>query len=64
MTQKACTNHENHLCRLYEAGLPQNEPERYALLVRNPKYVCKNCGRVAAGKENLCAAILLGTWEE
>ncbi|MBC8378032.1 MAG: hypothetical protein H8E62_02545 [Planctomycetes bacterium] len=57
-------NHEKHLCRLYGSGLHKDDPGRYAHLVNDPKFVCKSCGRVAAAKENLCAPIPLGTWEE
>jgi hypothetical protein len=64
MEKCTCPNHDKHLCRLHGAGLHQKDPDRYAQLVSDPKYVCKSCGRVAANKENLCAPILLGTWEE
>ncbi len=57
-------NHEKHLCRLYGSGLHKQDPDQYAHLVRDPKFVCKSCGRVAAARENLCDPILLGTWEE
>jgi hypothetical protein len=57
-------SHEHHLCKLYGEGIHKKDPEKYAHLVRDPKFVCKSCGRVAAEKENLCAPVLLGTWEE
>ena len=56
--------HQQHLCRLYESQLHKSDPQHYAHLVKDPKFVCKSCGRVAAAKENLCEPILLGTWEE
>jgi len=57
-------NHEQHLCRLYESDLHKSDPARYATLVKDPRYVCKSCGRVAAENQNLCEPIPLGTWEE
>lgn len=56
--------HKQHLCHLYGEGLHKTKPDQYAHLVKNPKYVCKHCGRVAAAKQNLCAPTPLGTWEE
>jgi hypothetical protein len=56
--------HTQHLCHLYSAGLHKTQPDQYAHLVKDPKYVCKSCGRVAASKQNLCVPILLGTWKE
>ena len=57
-------NHEKHLCRLYGSGMHKQDPQQYAHLVREPQFVCKSCGRVAAFKVNLCDPIPLGTWEE
>jgi hypothetical protein len=63
---KSCqpVNHEQHLCRLYESNLHKSDPGRYANLVKDPQFVCKSCGRVAADKQNLCEPVVLGTWEE
>ncbi len=57
-------DHENHLCRLYDTDVHKSDPDRYAHLVKDPQYVCKSCGRVASGRENLCEPVPLGTWEE
>lgn len=47
--------HGKHLCHLVEdMGIDINE---YKKLVRNAKFLCKNCGRVAATEENLCEPI-------
>lgn len=59
-----CDNHDQHLCQLADKGLHKDSPDQYAHLVRDPAFVCRSCGRVAAKKENLCDAIPLGVWEE
>lgn len=49
-------DHEKHLCHLHNIKrLLTENPEAYKELVRNPKYICLGCGRVAASNENLCA---------
>ncbi|MCX6649866.1 MAG: hypothetical protein NTV61_10855 [Candidatus Bathyarchaeota archaeon] len=44
-------NHERHLCALVEKGTTIAE---YKELVRDPKYVCWFCRRVANDKDRLC----------
>ena len=56
--------HDNHLCHLHTSGLSKTKPDQYARLVKEPKFVCKSCGRVATSKENLCEPVGLGSWEE
>ncbi|MHC4693649.1 MAG: hypothetical protein ACYS67_12980 [Planctomycetota bacterium] len=46
--------HERHLCLLANLGYQTQYTEAYQTLVRDGKFVCKGCGRVAADKENLC----------
>ncbi len=46
--------HEIHLCYLANLGYQAQETEEFRSLVRNPKYICKHCGRAAADKNNLC----------
>jgi hypothetical protein len=48
------SKHEQHLCFLQNVGYVENNLEEYKRLVRNPKFVCKNCGRVAENSVNLC----------
>jgi len=49
--------HAEHLCHLVEhRGIEINQ---YKPLVRNAKFLCKKCGRVAAKEENLCEPIKL-----
>ena len=47
--------HEEHLCLLQNTGYVNDNLEDYKKLVRNPKFVCKGCGRVAANEKNLFA---------
>ncbi len=46
--------HEAHLCVAGAIGFVKNNLSKYKDYVRNPKFVCKNCGRAAANAENLC----------
>jgi len=47
--------HEEHLCYLQNVGFLMNSFDDYKELVKNGKYICKACGRVAADGKNLCA---------
>ena len=46
--------HEHHLCYLENVGYLEHVPEAYKDLVRDAKYMCRNCGRGAASSKNLC----------
>ena len=46
--------HEEHLCYLQNLGYVESNLEDYKKLVKNPRFVCKNCGRAAADEKNLC----------
>ena len=49
--------HGKHLCHLVEyQGIDIKE---YKPLVKNAKFLCKVCGRVAAKDENLCEPVEL-----
>jgi len=49
--------HGEHLCHLVEdMGI---SIDQYKKLIKNPKFLCKKCGRVAARAENLCEPIKL-----
>ncbi len=47
--------HEEHLCLLENVGYLKSNLEDYKKLVRNPKFICKNCGRAAGNEKNLCS---------
>jgi hypothetical protein len=51
--------HEIHLCYLANVGYQQQNSDEYKSLVRQPKFMCKHCGRTAAEKINLCQAVRL-----
>jgi len=46
--------HEEHLCYLENVRYIDSNLEEYKKLIRNPKFVCRRCGRAAAKAENLC----------
>lgn len=46
--------HDKHLCYLNNLGYLVSYPDDYKSLVRDGKFVCQNCGRVAANAQNLC----------
>jgi hypothetical protein len=46
--------HDEHLCYLVNMGYLDNSFEDYKELVKNPKFICKHCGRGADSEENLC----------
>ncbi|MBN1788774.1 MAG: hypothetical protein JW806_10340 [Sedimentisphaerales bacterium] len=51
--------HEIHLCYLANLDYQTQKPKQYKSLVADPRYVCKQCGRVAADKRNLCKPVKL-----
>ena len=54
ITKMPHVGHDRHLCYLQNVGFQLQNPEEYKALVRNGKFVCSACGRVAAKKKNLC----------
>jgi len=51
--------HDKHLCYLNNLGFPVTNPEDYKDLVKDGKFYCKGCGRVAAREKNLCTPLKL-----
>jgi hypothetical protein len=46
--------HEEHLCFLHNVGFVRAQLEDYKKLVKNPRFVCRTCGRTAENEKNLC----------
>ncbi|MGA2679477.1 MAG: hypothetical protein ABSF37_09295 [Sedimentisphaerales bacterium] len=51
--------HNKHLCYLNNLGYQISNPKEYKTLVKNAKFICKICGRVAASDKNLCKPVVL-----
>ncbi len=49
--------HAGHLCELAEHG--QVSLEQIKALVKDPKFICRKCGRVANRAESLCEPVPL-----
>ncbi len=47
---ETCVGHEGHLCVLMSNG----KMDEVRDCVKDPKFICFNCGRVAHSKHNLC----------
>ncbi len=48
------SGHDKHLCFLANIGCQLSDPKWYKALVKNGRYLCKLCGRVAGDEKNLC----------
>ena len=53
------SGHDKHLCYLNNLGFQKSNTEDYKKLVKESKYMCENCGRTAADKNNLCKPVSL-----
>jgi hypothetical protein len=49
--------HDKHLCYLNNLGFQISNSEDYKALVKDGKFMCKVCGRVAAAEKNLCQPV-------
>jgi hypothetical protein len=54
MTGKKMQETEGKLCFVENMFRNKSIPEKYKRLLKEPKYMCKECGRVAANDNNLC----------
>ncbi len=48
--------HMKHLCEMARRGVDLNT---YKELVKDAKFICKKCGRVAVNEDNLCEPVPL-----
>ncbi len=53
-TPKPHKNHHKHLCVAKAIGYLHQNLDGYKKLVDNPKFICKQCGRLANEEEYLC----------
>jgi len=51
--------HEKHMCYLSNLEYQKSNPEEYKELIKDAKFYCENCGRVAVDEKNLCKAMKL-----
>ena len=57
MSEDVCRgSHEGHLCVL----VSEKNFDAVRALVRSPRYICFNCGRVADEEKSLCNPMPLG----
>jgi hypothetical protein len=46
--------HHQHLCYVVSQGFHLTDEQRYKDIVRDPRFACEHCGRVAKKAQNLC----------
>jgi hypothetical protein len=51
--------HAKHLCYLNNLGYQISHPKEYKSLVKDGKFLCGVCGRVAVNEKNLCKPVKL-----
>jgi len=53
MEENTCIgDHSNHICQLNADN--NRDLDKIKEFVKNPKFICFNCARVAESKDNLC----------
>jgi hypothetical protein len=55
MTGKKMQRGGEKLCFIGDIGKEKSTLDNYKKLVKEPRFICKGCGRAAASDSNLCA---------
>ena len=58
------SSHEQHLCYIISQGFHLTDEGEYQALIKNPKFKCQKCNRLAAREINLCKPIKLSLERE
>lgn len=51
--------HDKHLCYLNNLGFQISHQAEFKTLVRDGRFMCRVCGRVAVSDKNLCKPVKL-----
>jgi hypothetical protein len=51
--QKCSGDHSHHICKLAE----DEQFEYIKHMVKEPQYICRDCGRAANSDDNLCSPV-------
>jgi hypothetical protein len=55
MIGKKAMKGEQKLCFIGDIGKEKSTLDNYKKLVKEPRFICKGCGRTAASDSNLCS---------
>jgi hypothetical protein len=58
-TECQSNSHTRHLCYIVSQGFHLSDKQDYEALVKDPKFKCEHCGRVANSEKNLCRPVSL-----
>jgi len=58
-TECQSDSHTEHLCYITSQDLHLSDKQDYDVLVKDPKFECEHCGRVANSDMNLCRPVSL-----
>ena len=58
-TECQSASHTQHLYYMVSQGFHLSDKEDYEALVKDPKFKCEHCGRVANSDKSLCKPLAL-----